>query len=287
MEPTLRDIFVEGTYDEKIIRTFLRGEDPALTSVFVINSVEVEDEILNKHSLTRGERNELIAFAREIFESLGQVPGFTGVIDADYDYLLGDASNAQLLLRTDFTCMESYFIETATIDRFYSWLGLNEHSMAELENHVGPVARTIFLIRAALQVLNLGVRILPIRKYCTTDGNVVTIDRDSYFQSLLMGVGGDAAVAQVKLKISELELLASSDMRNSINGHDFSELLFLAYRNKLALTGLRDAPSVHNLIRLLLPFQDLSSYPLFQSLVQRVAQLQRSSHPATNAVTSS
>jgi hypothetical protein len=88
LEPTLRDVYVEGRFDQRILRLFFREAGCDKPSINVIDFVHIPEQLLTKYQATRGEKTELLALASEIHSILGDTQGFTAVVDADFDRLL-------------------------------------------------------------------------------------------------------------------------------------------------------------------------------------------------------
>jgi hypothetical protein len=271
LEPTLRDVYVEGVFDQRLLRLFFREIKCDRPTVNVIDLVEVPDAILAKYSMTRGERSELLVLANEIQLLLGVVPNFIAVVDADFDRLLGNTSKNPMVVTTDFTCMEMYWIDETTIQRFFTWIGRPERRLADFVNDIFGVARELFLIRCVLIVLGTGASMIQVRKYCGKAGNALTLDKGKYCNSLLLSAGAGARKTELMAETERLGIqLQGYDPRHGIHGHDLAELIYLAYRDSLSGLGLKDAASVETMIKMSMPIHRLDEYPLFQHLLSRV-----------------
>lgn len=270
LEPTLRDVFVEGAFDEQIVRQFFSKTSREHPSVTCIDTIEISDDLLAKHRLTRGEKNEILALAEEIFVTLGDVPGITCIIDADCDRILGTLSTNPLILATDFTSMDMYWLSDETVGRFFAVMGEPSWNIETLTSHLASTGKEIFLVRAASQSIKLRAAIIPIRKYCTRIQSTLSFDAPRYRETLLQTAGAWDKLDQVVSEIERLSLIIDKDMRNYLCGHDLTELLFIAYREKLGRLGIKESRGVETIIGMMMPIERLHTHNLFQRLTVRV-----------------
>ncbi len=269
LEPSLRDVFVEGASDAKILTQFYKREGCNHVMVAVIDSVEVEDSIMLRHSQSRGEKGELVALASEIDLRIGDTTSFTAVVDADCDRVVAATVDLPTLLFTDFTCMEMYWLDGSVADQFYAWIGESGSTAATAISRVAQAGKSLFAIRAAIVALKLGIPLVAIRRYCTVTAQVIELQSDRYLESVIMAGRMTSRRDEIKTAVSEFQLLLTDDARHGMNGHDFAELVFLSHRDHFTGLGYKDSSGVENLITLMLSTIDLSTYPLFQALRTR------------------
>src|SRR5579864_8740671 len=104
LEPTLRDIYLEGPRDREFIKWFLACNNLEDVGVYDIATVEAAD-----NASDGGNRRRVIDFAYQLER---QMPGVLThrvacIVDADTDYILGVEHNCTLLLMTDYTDRKS------------------------------------------------------------------------------------------------------------------------------------------------------------------------------------
>ena len=88
LEPTLKDVFVEGVLDASVLHWYLRESGKSEVIVYEISTVNVPSAILAKHGLTSGEKQRVLALAKELLIYLVNCPVLC-VVDADLDRVLG------------------------------------------------------------------------------------------------------------------------------------------------------------------------------------------------------
>lgn len=270
LEPTLRDVFVEGAFDEQIVRQYFLKTSRERPLVTRIDTIEISDDVLAKHRLTRGEKNEIVALAEEIFAALGDIPGITCIIDADCDRILGTLSTNPLILATDFTSMDMYWLSDETVGRFFAVMGEPSWDIETLTSHLASTGKEIFLVRAANQSLKLRAAIIPIRKYCTRKQSTLSFDASRYRETLLRAAGAWDQLNPFLSEIERLSLIIDNDMRNYVCGHDLTELLFIAYRDQLGRIGIKENRGVETIVGMMMPIERLHTYNLFQRLTVRI-----------------
>ncbi|SDG06098.1 DUF4435 domain-containing protein [Terriglobus roseus] len=271
LEPSLRDIYVEGAVDERLVRLVLRQIGCTNASVFRIDVVDVTDDMLTRVGLNRGEKAEVIALACELERELGRTLSFTGIVDADADRLLGLEHNCSLLLTTDYTCMEMYWLEEQTIDKFLSFIGVDDVDLAGFCAILRQPLQEVFLIRAAIQALRLPIAMKPFSRYVTENDGVLILDCSAYIDALLNAACLTRKRNDLVRKTEELRGLLAEDLKHSAQGHDLFSAVIIAFRKKLHAMGLREDKGVSHALWWALNLNALQESPLFASVLARVS----------------
>jgi len=109
----LKTIYVEGTLDSKLIRTYLKNKKIYNTRVTEIN-IEVDDTALpvDEREISKSKIKTIIELCNQQGNSLDVL----GVIDLDYDYFNGCKENISNLKYTDLNSIESYFLDLNLIN---------------------------------------------------------------------------------------------------------------------------------------------------------------------------
>ena len=117
-EPTLRDVYVEGNEDVRIISAYLRrcGSDAV---VYSIDTVQITAEQLSGVGLDDGRRGRVIYLALQLDQSdLAPPLAVTCLCDADRDLVLGTSWDLWPLIMTDGTTMDMYLWTEGAVDAF-------------------------------------------------------------------------------------------------------------------------------------------------------------------------
>ena len=123
-EPSLTDIYVEGSTDKALLEYVLQNNQ---IHVIDINLIDLPAEVLDEFSLTPGNRDRVVALAALLDRELN--PSITGIrclIDDDLDrFLHRKIEGYRYLISTDFCCLESYWYGHPQLLK-YRKLGLHD-----------------------------------------------------------------------------------------------------------------------------------------------------------------
>lgn len=273
LEPTLRDIFVEGASDRHFLELFLPDLTTSSYAVREISDVSIPKEELAAKSLCQGNRSRLIFLAEALEPDSGMCA--TIVIDRDYDdiYLQYPAA-AKLpnIVRTDFASIELYAYSVRPLNRLIKTMlrGFPVDASTVLDN-LEPTLRKAYLFRISAMQISRGLSWVPIERCCTVlDNQELVLDEEEFIKRWL---GGNAAPPSRAKLVEQMQLLKhDGDRRCAIRGHDFSTLLYW-YIGKVAKKKQTAIVSVDILQRSLLTcveFADIKDMDMFQRIKSRL-----------------
>jgi hypothetical protein len=227
LEPTLRDIFVEGSSDRLLAEWFLQENNARAATVKEVDFIEIPANLVAAAGLENNNRGRLVALARELERELGtEGVSVTCLVDSDFDRVLAYANECTLVLRTDFTSVEMYFYEPRCIHKFLQLVvhGFPKSAvrvLAELQE----VLQDLFLIRIASHMLGWGLGLTQFEKLCTLTDAGIDFDRAEYTRRVLVANQRAAQLEQFTFQIEACRQLLTPDRRNQMHGHDFVALL--------------------------------------------------------------
>lgn len=124
LEPELCDIYVEGKTDKQLIEWFLDEKQLQDFAVYEIDTVKIPAQLLFELGLKDNNRSRVIFLALYIHNKLSETPlHITCIADKDFDWLFGKEYQCDLLLFTDYSCLEMYLFNEVVLDK-YLRLGL-------------------------------------------------------------------------------------------------------------------------------------------------------------------
>lgn len=270
LEPELRDVYVEGVADQVLIRSVLEDAGHRGVKVYTIDTVDVPTATVLDHGLTDGSKSRVIALCRELEAPRPLGNQVTGVVDTDFDALLGLNHDAPHLLKTDYTCMEMYSFNEQSLGRFCE---RHLHKPTDLANVLLQSLRMpleeLFFIRATNETLALRLAWLAVEDQVSFKKDAVPFDADDFVTKYLSKGKMLACRPDFVAKRDELRAKAHTDPRHQIHGHDFIKLLAKRLKSEVKSSSLCD-PEV---VARTLPIHSMPEYrsePLFQSLLLRV-----------------
>jgi hypothetical protein len=273
LEPSIRDIFVEGPADRAIVSWALRACRCADAKVFEIATVEVPAALLRANDLTSGERQRVQALARELERLLGPTaPQPTCVIDADCDRLLGIPLGEAPLFATDYPSMEVYLFHEEDLGRFMNLvLGRGVDDISRVMRGYAAVLQELFLIRAANYALGLGLNWLDFTKCCTTNGEI-HFDRDEFINRILDQQALRHRKEELLEAVGFLRRRAAPEIRHQIHGHDFIALLNFENSRRARRAGLPNEQAVRSALIACLGTDRVLQEGLFRVLQRRAGR---------------
>lgn len=160
LEPELRDIYVEGTTDKNLLEWFLKQKGQQDFVVYEIDTVDIPADRLFELGLSDGKQGRVIALALDMQSYLSEIPPhLTCIADRDFDWLLGKEYVCELLLFTDYSCLDMYLFNEIVIDNFLRLVVRVPLIKAnEVLGRLSKVLEELFFLRATNEVLTLGMK---------------------------------------------------------------------------------------------------------------------------------
>ncbi len=117
LEPSLRDIVVEGRSDAELVRWYLNQKGLRSVKVFPIDDrAVVERDVVLRAGGEVGPRGRVLGLAVAASDWRLSDPSLTCVIDADWD-CLDDVHEIEGLLRTDYGSLDGYLFQERPLQK--------------------------------------------------------------------------------------------------------------------------------------------------------------------------
>lgn len=270
LEPRVRDVFVEGPSDQRILRWFLHEADQDAVGVHEVDSIDVPSDVVRNYGMETNKRTRQIALAMELERALGPRDVRVSVlIDSDFDLMLGNPHACTLILKTDYTSMEMYFYNEHCLNKLLTILvgGFPKQAREVLPEITGPL-QEVFLVRLTSHVLGWDVGTVRLERCCGMAGDQLHFDKDLYIQRVLTS-GGKAGQTQEFLEALETNRgRLKADSRCQVHGHDFLALLAWYVRHH-GKSGF-DERTLGRSFPLCVELNVLKEERLFQVLLERI-----------------
>lgn len=273
LEPSLRDIYVEGELDKGILDWTLDVRTNNNIAVYEIATVFISPEQVLGYGLYDNNKGRVIALAHLLRQHLApdslQV---TCIVDKDLDAILNIDHNNELLLLTDYSCIEMYLYNTHTIDKFLQLAVRRFNKTAEeVLRELTPILENLFLARLANETLRLGLSEIQFERYCSLSRSNFNFDFAGYIRNYLISNRRAGELERFTQEIDRLRPLLNTDPRFQINGHDFIRL-FACYigKHRPRLRQTFDTATVERMLFTAIERNQLNEDELFMRLAQRV-----------------
>lgn len=266
LEPTLADVFVEGSADVRVVEAFLREHRIEHVKVRAVIEVCVPDPAVEALGLwAHSSRNRVVALARRLDRELPRIEErVVCIADRDFEDLHPIVEATGCLRYTDFACMEAYGFTERAVDQFLirypfkcplRWAAIGESLCA--------IAKRLFSIRAALWCLGHAVAFPKPERLLVVRGNTLEIDEqrlDDILRSRGLAAVEIAAITKEAAGILE-EL--PEDARYALHKDDFRSML-LSIAKPYLKPKLRDPWVFGAAIGWVLDPRDLQETDLFK-----------------------
>jgi hypothetical protein len=267
-EPKLRDVYVEGEHDRFVLGWFFDRSGRTEVAIYPILSVDVPAELLQPIGIF-GNKGRVIALCKYLEDHLAvEARNVLGMVDKDAWSFLTEPLRLRYLATTDFACLECYALNGATIDKFFRlYLGkaIDPDRMTEMLS----VLTELFVLRVAKQVVASDARWLnDFTRCCAIHGGKIVFDRDKFMLRLSNKSGGRLRRDVLEFEFTRLMERLPKDARHSINGHDLVTMLsWFAHQIGVDQSIYNETP-LHRALITSIELEDLSSTPLFRSLIE-------------------
>jgi hypothetical protein len=268
LEPSLRDIVVEGEYDQRLFRWFLG--DKAV--IHFVGSIEMDDGLLINAGRKANNRERVILLGELAEKKIPEIKSLRGVIDRDYDDYIDDYVIPQCVIRTDFTCIEMYAWEARVMGHFLAFFcGKNDIPSQTVFGMLGKALPELFAIRVVGErMVNVMLDWIDPDRYVTLVEGVLLLDRNRFILALLQKTGSSKHLAKFLRQVEALLASFPEDLRFQIHGHDFTLLLKVAMKEMGVQRELLNAVTLaHGLAISITANRDsIANHGLFQQLCE-------------------
>lgn len=272
LEPTLRDVYVEGPSDANFLRWFFSEAKLPDVIVYDIETVSIPEEVLSRNRLGNGKRDKVIGLALLIEESIPNDSGqITCVVDLDLDILFGVVIKSPYLFFTDLGCMEMYALDDDILTKFLHIVaGRQPSSVNTLRQNLMDIIGKSGLMRATKKSLGWDLPSIDIDRCCVLQGDIIEFNADEAIKRALLTRGKTKQADEYSRRLNELRATAPADQRLFGNGHELTDLLSW-YIRKWANNQTITTKHVQKYLHISLEYEWLLTQNLFATLVTRCA----------------
>ncbi|EKN4687833.1 DUF4435 domain-containing protein [Yersinia ruckeri] len=250
LEPTIKDIFVEGVYDKDVISSWCKSNGETNLVAYEIDVIDLPMDILNKYFLTEGNRQRVIALSKELMDTRSD--SYSCLVDRDLDHWFGELENIPRLFWTEYCSLELYFfteeiIRSIIIDvarsRVDNWSGFYSSFISTL--------KLLYSMRLCDRELQSNLTWISFDRCLSVVNGGLVFDHNEYIKRNLNSNGNISILQEFMLGTNKWMNLLNGDPRGFIRGHDFIELIALSNKNFRGLKPFHDAGAIERMLILL------------------------------------
>lgn len=225
LEPSLTDVFVEGQFDQEVLSCAYNHATKGRRALYTADAFEIDDELFEKHNLTKGNKQKLLILCREL-SSVNNDENVRFIVDRDTDHWFGDLEKDKGLLWTEYCDMENYFFDETfskelIIDagraKIADWTVFYESFKRTLRN--------LYAVRAAARELDIALNYMEFEKFLSISLGTISFDADTYLDRTLLKSNVAKRREEMRNALARWIERLDGDPRLSSRGHDFIVLV--------------------------------------------------------------
>jgi len=268
LEKSIKDIYVEGNTDRVFIENYLKNKkcNRKVIPIEVIDFSELPLEVMEGLDINSN-RNKLVVMSKLFNEKLTS-SNVRCIIDKDFDDYVESINNSKLL-KTDFSCLESYLFCEDVIDKFLQ-LGICNFpfNASFILNQLETVLKPLFCLRLLRELYFSSAKLVDIDGNLAIDKSQGTINFDIniYLQKFISKNNLTKDTQTILDSYNALFQKLNIEIRNNLNGHDFLDIFFL-YVNKIKNTPKFKVENFPKALFLTVETPMIENYPLFINIL--------------------
>lgn len=226
LEPSLKDYYVEGCFDRDLLAHLAKKIGSRDIVFYEIDAIDVPAERLLAHGLTDGNKQRVIALARDL-SVVGAKGKYRCIVDRDLDHWLGQLEDTPRLLFTRFCDVESYFLLEPLVAHFLVTVAkCRIPDWREFYSSFLIALREMYALRLTDRRLGWNLSWISIEKGFQVGGNSkIKFDMADYLPKLLAKNGKTKEVEYFMRDHTSACNLLNGDPRLYVRGHDLVDLL--------------------------------------------------------------
>jgi len=225
LEPELQDVIVEGEYDCDLLRSSIASSSTNVL-FYSIDTIDVPNSVLTKYSLTSGNKQRVLAFAKEMEANLQGEFSYICLTDRDLDPWFGKLEVIRNHRWTTYSSLEMHFVNREFVSHLlYDVCRVKMDDFSAIYESSIQLLKMYFSFRCTAKELSLDFTTIPIKKCVSKKDGTLYFEFDEFIQKSLNKNGQIELFSDVKSKVDKWYNNFNGDERHYIRGHDFFELM--------------------------------------------------------------
>lgn len=225
LEPQLRDVFVEGIFDQDVLCACFKTKPNFQRVCYPINSVSIPPDVLKKHKLTDGNKQRVIALALELDKGAEKI-AYRCLIDSDLDHWIDPNIATISLVRTKYSSLDLYFFSEDFLKNLL--VTVAKTKIVDWTNFFSSfveVLKDLYAFRLADAHMDLHLSWTDWSKCLSRKGSTLVLDSGDYITRVLLTNAKGKLRPDFKTENDNWRNQLNTDPRLCIRGHDFVELM--------------------------------------------------------------
>lgn len=231
LEPELNDLYVEGIFDEDFINSAL-GPTMGDRSIYTIETVEIPRALLDQYGYTLGNKQRILALAKELERFLAGDYRYICLTDLDLDEWFPPVEKIRNHRFTNYTSLEVCFFYKAYLQHHLCVVCRSKIEDFDVcFDDISDVLKKLYSLRCADRSLNLNVSWVDFEKCIKKNKGRFTLSLEEFVKRSLSKSNLTEKLEDVITNASGWEKKFGGDPRKFIRGHDFVRMLAWIVKN--------------------------------------------------------
>lgn len=225
LEPGLDDVYVEGSFDKEILDRIFSSRQGPVRTVYEIDTINVPPEVVISHKLTDGNKQRVIALAREL-ALIDDDCSYRCLVDRDLDHWIGAMEQTKRLAWTEFTSIEAYYLNPDFINELIIVLAkCSIDAWPEFLRSMIECLKSLYCIRLAAAEMKLNATLVAYAKSFKRAGSRVVFDEKGYVLKYLQANSAANRIDQFNKILGAWKAKVDGNPQYYVHGHDFVYLI--------------------------------------------------------------
>lgn len=262
LEPTLRDCYVEGSFDKEVL-TLVCQKNGIDRVIYEVDSVDIPMSTLAGFGMTEGQKQRLIALS-QLLDKPELKADIIFVVDADHDRTLKKLCESKGLRYTAGATIESEFWEQHIVeDLLFVFCKCDKSLRATIFPACTSILRLVFWAEAACLDVAGKLQKVDFSKSLTMEAGGIVFDSGHFLNRLLNASKISQHAEVIKEKMDEFaKAEAGKPVKEAIGGHDLISMLSWTAKSlratsqthlqdvirRILVTRVRDVPALNDLV---------------------------------------
>lgn len=268
LESGIADLYVEGNSDKAFIETFLsiKKVNKKTIPIEIVDFSELPIEYFENLDINSN-KTKVIILSKLLTENLPETK-VVCIVDKDFDDYIKSLTNGKLL-KTDFSCLESYLFCDDVVEKFLKiGIGNFPFNSKLILRQLATVLKPLFCLRLLRELHYRSAQLVAIDANLSINkqNGTINFSKEEYLDKFMLKNNLTDEKAKINQLYSELFKNLKIDIRDCIHGHDFVNIFFL-YINKIKNTSKFKEENFGKSLFLTIESSMIENFPLFKTLV--------------------
>jgi hypothetical protein len=273
LEPSLRDVYVEGESDSSLMEWYFQECGIDSVSIICSRDVEVDVSQVLKLGCEDNNRGRLLYIAKYIKDHVPHFcAGLTFILDLDLQTYLPIDCECQYVRYTDFCCMQAYLFEESIFRKFIG-IGCNRKQtpVNTLMDSISDCIQVLFAGRLANKKLGWGLKAVGFCKCLQLHNYKLSLSFDEYWNRYLSSNRRLSSKPQFIETVNIFKNKFGSEKRMQMNGHDLMDCIAWVVRQLGSRSQIAHPLNIYRSLLLCINVSYLAKYSLFKELQTKYA----------------